>query len=119
MDFFRRKPLFPRSGLSEFDLEDEGEVNADNSPDRLRICSALLSRNVLNSFGASSGCRRAGTQNNREASSSLELAEGASGIPAALSCGKSGSSVAPTCIDILLKACRLLSSWASPAGLDS
>lgn len=119
MDFFRLKPEFPPSTLSELDLEDVGGLNADNSPDLRLICSALPSRNVLNSFGANSGCKRAGTQNNREESSSLEVEDGAFGIPAALSCGKSGSSAAPTFIDILLKACRLLNSCASPAGLDS
>lgn len=105
--------------LRELDLEDVGVVKADSSPDRLLICSALLSKNVLNSLGASSGCSRAGTQNNLEESSSLDVEDGALGIPAALSCGRSGSSVAPMCIDILRSACKLLSSCAMPAGLDS
>jgi hypothetical protein len=105
--------------LNELDLDEEGEVNSDSSPDLLLICSALLSRKVLNSLGANSGCRLAGTQNNLEVSSSLAVEDGALGIPAAFSCGKSGSSAAPTIMDILLNACRLLSSWANPAGLDS
>jgi hypothetical protein len=105
--------------LSELDLEDDGDANAESSPDLLLICSALLSKNDLNSFGANSGCRRAGTQKSREASSSLECDEGALGMPAALSCGRSGSSVAPTLIDMRLRACRLLSSCATAAGLDS
>ena len=90
--------------LNELDLEEAGDVNVESSPDLLLICSALLSKNDLNSFGANSGCRRAGTQNNLEASSSLEVDEGALGIPAALNCGRSGSSVAPTLMDILLRA---------------
>jgi hypothetical protein len=94
-------------------------VNAESSPDLRLICSALLSKNVLNSLGANSGCNRAGTQNNLDESSSLESGEGALGMLAALICGKSGSSAAPTCMDIRLSACRLLSSCASPAGLDS
>lgn len=105
--------------LSELDLDVEGDANAESSPDLLLICSALLSKNDLNSFGANSGWRRAGTQKSREASSSLACEEGALGIPAALSCGKSGSSVAPTLIDIRLRACRLLNSCATAAGLDS
>jgi hypothetical protein len=105
--------------LSELDRDDIGLVNADSSPDLLLICSALPSRNVLNSFGASSGCSRAGTQNSLDESSSLAVGDGALGIAAAFNCGRSGSSVAPTDMDIRLSACRLLSSCASPAGLDS
>lgn len=83
IDFFRRRLTFPPSTLNELDGLDGGPAKAESSPDLLLICSALLSRNVLNSLGASSGCNRAGTQNNLDASSSL--ADGALGMPAALS----------------------------------
>jgi hypothetical protein len=114
MDFFRRRLLPPASKLKEADKGEVGELGGvldpESSPDLLLICSALLSKNVLNSFGANSGCNRAGTQKSLDESSSLEVDDGALGIPAALICGRSGSSAAPTLIDILLSACKLLNS---------
>jgi hypothetical protein len=116
MDFFRRNPMPESSELERDDwLEKE-----ESSPDLLRICSALLSRKDLNSLGASSGWRRAGTQNNLDESSSLSDDDGAMpGIPAGLREGRSGSPAAATSMDILLRACKLLNSWATAAGLDS
>jgi hypothetical protein len=112
MDFFRRRPLLSPIP-NELDRDDEGELNWDSSPDLLFICSVLLSRKLLNSVGASSGCRRAGTQNNRDESSSLADDEGILGRAAAFRDGRegrSGSPAAPTSIDMRRKACRLLSS---------
>jgi len=109
MDFFLAKPLLFE--LREPLLEDMGEEpRVERSPDRLFICSALPSRNVLNSFGASSGCNLAGTQNNLAESSSEAVGDGALGIAAGFRVGKSGSPAACTSIDILRRACRLLNS---------
>jgi hypothetical protein len=85
------------------------------------MTSALLSRNDLNSFGASSGCKLAGTQNNRDASfSSAEGEGGRDGIEKLLPKeGRSGSPAAATSIDMRRIAARLFSSWTTAAGLDS
>ena len=118
IDFFLDKSLLFE--LREACREDNAEdPNEDKSPDLLLICSALLSRNVLNSVGASSGCSLAGTQNNLEESSSDAVGEGAFGIAAGFNVGRSGSPAAWTSIDILRNACRLLSSCATAAGLVS
>lgn len=71
------------------------------SSDNLFIFSTLSSMNVLNSFGASSGCNRAGTQNSLEGSSSSESCEGGrAGIPKpGPKEGRSGSAVS-TFIDM-------------------
>jgi hypothetical protein len=113
MLFFRRKLLLP-----EPDLSKPSGVKLSASPDLLRILSTRSSMNVLNSFGASSGCNLAGTQNNLEASFSSSDPFGATvGITPPKE-GRSGSAVS-TFIDIRRMACKLLNSCATAAGLDS
>lgn len=87
------------------------------SPERRLVLSILSSINVLNSIGASSGCKRAGTQKSFDSSSS-DTAGGEGGELADWNEGRSGSALL-TPIDILRMACRLLNSWARPAGLFS
>jgi len=109
MDFFRRR--FPSSELRELGRDDIGEdVKDERSPDRRLICSALLSKKVLNSLGANSGCSLAGTQKSVEASSSDDVGEGTVGVAAGVRDGRSGSPAACTSMDILRSACRLLNS---------
>ena len=107
IDFFRRRPPPEPSRFRE-----SGDSDDPSSPDRRLICFTLVSTNVLNSFGANSGCNLAGTQYSREAASSSSAWVGARvGMKEALlKDGKSGSPAALTSIDIRRKACRLLNS---------
>ena len=82
------------------------------------MVSTFSSMKVLNSLGASSGCKRAGTQKSLEGSSSSEKCCGGAGTLKDWKEGRSGSAVL-TSMDMRRIACRLLSSWARPAGLDS
>jgi hypothetical protein len=93
--------------------------NESSEPDLRLTLSTFSSMNVLNSFGANSGCSLAGTQNNFDgSSSSVKLAGATDGTlnPEAKE-GRSGSEA--TSIDIRRIACRLLNSCATAAGLDS
>jgi hypothetical protein len=116
IDFFRRSPP-----AEPWRPNGPSGDNVSESPERRLILSTFSSINVLNSLGASSGCRRAGTQNSFEASCSSSFSEkfcGALGRPNLLNDGRSGSEVF-TSIDMRRIACRLLNSCANPAGLDS
>ncbi|KAG9379980.1 hypothetical protein A1F94_008875 [Pyrenophora tritici-repentis] len=113
IDFFRRNPA-PEPWRPTAPSGDSDSA----SPERRLVRSILSSMNVLNSMGASSGCSRAGTQNSFDASSSSDMAGGDGGELADLNEGRSGSALL-TPMDILRIACRLLSSCARPAGLDS
>lgn len=91
IDFFRlRPPAEPwRPKGPSGDKESE-------SPERRLILSTFSSINVLNSLGASSGCRRAGTQKSFEVSGSSSLSGeswGAVDRPNLLKDGRSGSDV--------------------------
>lgn len=89
-----------------------GSAERDSPPKDERLIVLTLSwMNVLNSFGASSGCSRAGTQNNLEGSSSSSSCDGAidTAPKSAPKLGRSGS-MELTSIDIRRIACRLLSS---------
>jgi hypothetical protein len=115
MDFFRLNP--PPDPARSGPSGDRDEY----SPDRRFMVCTRFSKNLLNSIGASSGCTFAGTQNSLEGSSSSSPPVGAtvgmSETP--WNDGRSGSLVLPTSIDIRRKACKLLSSWATAAGVDS
>lgn len=113
MDFLRRSPPVDPCPPKALSGDNESE-----SPDLRLIVFTFSSMKVLNSLGASSGCSRAGTQNNLEGSSSSAMAGGEGGPLFDLNEGRSGSALL-TPMDILRIACRLLSSWARPAGLDS
>lgn len=90
--------------------EDPTESESPLSDDLFMVLT-LSWMNVLNSFGASSGCKRAGTQNNLDGSSSSASADGATGGTPKLEpkLGRSGS-MELTSIDMRLIACRLLNS---------
>lgn len=113
MDFCLRRdeiePLRPTSPSADM----------NESPDLRLIDCTRFSKKDLNSVGASSGWTRAGTQSSLEGSFSSSSPLGAIiGMADRDMGGISGSMLFPTSIDSLLKACKLLSSWAMSLGLS-